>query len=67
MPELNVARVQGLPREYKGHDNDTTTRRGVQLKLESKRMKEAVEVALPNQPMERTPPRCARLRRSSAR
>ncbi len=67
MPKLNVARVRGLMPNGEARNNDTSERRGVQLRSRAKQMKEAVGVALPNQPMERTPPRCARLRRSSAR
>jgi hypothetical protein len=67
VPKLNVARVRGLLPNGEARNNDTSERRGVQLRSRAKQMKEAFGVALPNQSMERTPPRCARLRRSSAR
>jgi hypothetical protein len=62
-----IARASALPLESKARNNDTSERRGVQLRSKAKQAKAVVEVALPNQPMERTPPRYARLRRSSAR
>ncbi len=62
-----IGQAKALSAESEARDNDTSERRGVQLRSTAKQLKEAIGVALPNQPMERTPPRCARLRRSSAR
>jgi hypothetical protein len=67
MVHFTVVWAWALSVEREAHNNDTSKRRGVKLMSKVKQAKEAIAAALPNQPMERTPPRCALRRRSRAR